>query len=97
MFGNKYQAIDTATHELSHFMFHKYYWGACQNSGLSENRIWDIKEAFTVLLNLEFNEFRFVRDEGYAQHQKLRKIIEKSWIKNRDFDKALLLAIKDCL
>jgi hypothetical protein len=97
MFSNRYRAIDIATHELSHFMFHKYYWKICESSGVPKDRIWDIKEAFTVLLNLEFDKLRFIPDEGYVQHQKLRRVIEKSWIKNRDFDKALSAAIKDCL
>ncbi|MDP3015099.1 MAG: hypothetical protein Q8N28_01660 [bacterium] len=94
MFSNKYIAIDTAMHELMHFMFHKYYWEKCENSGLSENKIWDIKEAFTVLLNLEFDKFLFFPDYGRAPHNKLRRLIEKSWKKNRDFDKTLSLVIK---
>lgn len=89
MFGNKFRAIDTATHELMHFMFHKYYWQKCKEKGLAENLIWDIKEAFTVLLNLEFDEFRFQADNGYAPHAKLREIIKKSWEKDKDFDKTL--------
>lgn len=94
MFRNKFMAIDIATHELMHFMFHKYYWKTCSDKGLSWKQTWDIKEAFTVLLNLEFSSIRFEEDYGYPEHKKIRMAIEKSWKKNHDFDKALESAIK---
>lgn len=91
---NKFIAIDIATHELMHFMFHKYYWKTCSDKGLSEKQIWDIKEAFTVLLNLEFSDIRFEPDYGYPEHKNIREAIEKSWKKNSDFGKTLESAIK---
>ncbi len=93
---NKYICIDVATHELMHFMFHKYYDQICKEKGLSKNQMWDIKESFTVLLNIEFNQFRFQSDnsKGSPLHMALREIIKKSWEKNHDFDKALEEAIK---
>lgn len=93
MFRNKFFAIDTAAHELSHFMFHKYYDKVCEEKGLSKNQMWDVKEAFTVLLNIEFGEFMFQTDSGYAPHAKLREVIAESWRKYRDFDKVLAEAI----
>jgi len=94
MLRNKFLCIDTATHELMHFIFHKYYDQICIKNGLSKDQMWDIKESFTVLLNLEFIEFRFQLDKGYSPHMELREIIRHSWIKCHDFDKALEEAIK---
>jgi len=94
MFRNKFGAIDTATHELMHFMFHKYYDQVCKEKGLSENQMWDVKESFTVLLNLEFDNFRFQQDGGYTPHAKIREAIKESWLKDHDFAKALDRAIE---
>ncbi len=94
MFRNKFSAIDTATHELMHFMFHKYYDAVCKEKGLTTSQMWDVKESFTVLLNLEFDEFRFQQDDGYAPHQKLREVIKTSWQKDHDFNVALEKAIE---
>lgn len=93
MFRNKFEAIDTGMHEMMHFMFHKYYEKTCKASGLGEQQIWDIKESFTVLLNLEFDDLRFDEDFGYPQHRKIREIIKKSWLHHHDFEKALEEAI----
>ena len=81
--------MDTAMHELMHFMFQKYYYKTCEEKGLSKEQMWDVKESFTVLLNLEFSDLRFQTDDGYFTHKKLREIIKNSWEKDRDFDKAL--------
>lgn len=94
MFKNKYSIAGTAMHELMHFMFIPYYWEYCTGKGLSKKQIWDIKEAFTVLLNLEFEDLRLEKDNGYPEHAQLRKIIEKEWLKTRNFRKTLDKAIK---
>lgn len=94
MFRNKFMAIDIATHELMHFMFHKYYWKICSDKELSWKQIWDIKESLTVILNLEFSNIRFEEDYGYPEHKKIRTTIEKSWKKNHNFRKAIESAIK---
>ncbi len=93
MFQNKFKAMDTGMHEMMHFMFHTYYQKECVKQGLTESQIWDVKESFTVLLNLEFADLRFDKDCGYPQHKKIREAIEKSWIKHHDFDKAFEAAI----
>ena len=93
MFRNTFAGTDTAMHELMHFMFLTYYLKTCQEQGLSEKQIWDIKESFTTLLNLEFDDLRFNWDSGYPEHKELRGIIKKSWIKTHDFDKTLAKAI----
>jgi len=93
MFKNTFAATDTAMHELMHFMFLTYYRKMCQDAGLSEQQIWDIKESFTTLLNIEFDDLRFNRDNGYPEHKELRLAIKQSWLKCRDFDKTLADAI----
>jgi hypothetical protein len=96
MRANKYICIDVATHELMHFMFHKYYDQVCVKKGLDKNQMWDVKEAFSVLLNVEFDQFRFQSDTGKNSplHLMLRKVIQKSWEENHDFDKTLNDAIE---
>jgi len=86
---NKYAAVDIVMHELMHFMFHRYFWKDCEKKGLAWQQVWNIKESFTVILNLEFGDLMFGLDEGYPEHKKIRKAIEESWVKNRSFGKAL--------
>lgn len=93
MFRNKFAAMDTGMHEMMHFMFHKYYQGRCGKEGLNNSQIWDVKEAFTVLLNLEFGDLRFEEDFGYPQHRELRAVIKQSWLAYHDFGVALEAAI----
>ena len=94
MFKNKFMAIDTATHELMHFMFHKYYDHVCVEAGLSKDQMWDVKESFTVLLNAEFDDLRFEFDGGYPINEKIREVIKTSWEKEPDFGIALNKAIE---
>ncbi len=94
MFRNTFAGgTDNAMHELMHFMFHTYYQKTCEEQGLSEQQIWDIKESFTVLLNVEFDDLRFSRDIGYPGHEELRNVIEKAWLRYHDFEKTLTKAI----
>jgi hypothetical protein len=93
---NKFICIDVATHELMHFMFHKYYDQVCIENGLNRNQMWDVKEAFSVLLNVEFDKFRFQSDSGKDSpiHTALREVIKNSWEKKHDFDITLREAIE---
>jgi hypothetical protein len=93
---NKYICIDVATHELMHFMFHKYYDKICEEKGLNKDQMWDVKEAFSVLLNVEFDQFRFQSDSGKNSpiHTALREVIKNSWGKKRDFNETLGDAIE---
>lgn len=93
MFGNTFAAMDTAMHELMHFMFLTYYLETCQEQGLSERQIWAIKESFTMLLNVEFDDLQFNWDKGYPEHKELRLVIKKAWLKYHDFEKTLDKAI----
>jgi len=93
MFRNTFAGTDTAMHELMHFMFLTYYLKTCQEQGLSEKQIWDIKESFTTILNLEFDDLRFNWDSGYPEHKELRGVIKKAWLTCHDFNKTLAKAI----
>ena len=95
MLKNKFIAMDIATHELMHFMFHRYYEDVCVQKGLTSNTIWDIKEAFTALLNLECGKFRFQLDNGYSPHLQLRGKIEKYWGQTHSFGKTLEAVIEE--
>ena len=46
----------------------------------------DLKEALTILLNLEFNDLWFIKEIGYESHEKLREFIKNQWMKNKNFD-----------
>ncbi len=78
-------ALMIAAHEIMHIQFHNTYWFEIEKQ-IGKEKTADLKEALTVLLNLEFKDLWFVRDEGYEAHQELRKFIEKEWKKKSDFD-----------
>jgi hypothetical protein len=91
MFGFFYSipdAIRTCGHELMHFYFHNFYWANVEKE-IGKDKTWHLKEALTVLLNLEFNDLWFARDEGKKGHEELRKFISEEWKKEKDFDKLL--------
>lgn len=72
-------------HELWHF----YTWyglGEGEEEKLGKQKYNDIKEALTVLLNVEFKDLLpdGVIDEGYPQHQELREKILNYWNKDKD-------------
>ncbi len=70
----------TTMHELWHF----YTWhglGAMQLEKLGRHKYNDLKEALTVLLNLECKDLlpEGVQDNGYPQHKELREKITELW------------------
>ena len=75
----------TVAHELMHLQFHHYYEKKLLKE-ISKEQFHDIKEALTVLLNIEFSDLIKSKDLGYPKHQKLRKFIQKEWEKEKDFD-----------
>ncbi len=84
------RAIGTAMHEIMHLFFVKYYWQYCKEDlGLDDKQIYDVKEAVTVILNLELDDIRFFTDVGHPGHEELRQKIKESWLKNKDFKKVL--------
>lgn len=75
----------TVMHELWHF----YTWekfGEREILRLGVNKYNDVKEALTVLLNLEFSDIMTTKDFGYPQHQDLRKIIADTWLKTKNIE-----------
>ncbi len=85
--------LQTCGHEIMHLYFHKFYWEDVEKK-VGEEKTADLKEALTVLLNLEFKDLWFVEDYGYGPHRKLRKFIIDEWKKEKDFEKLLKKCIK---
>lgn len=77
--------ILTIAHEIMHLQFHYYYEKELRKS-ISNKEFHNIKEALTVLLNLEFKDLIKKTDMGYPEHKKLREFMEKEWKKKKDFD-----------
>lgn len=82
-----FYVMATAGHELMHIHFHKTYWPRIEKQ-IGKEKTADLKEALTVLLNLEFRDLWFVKDEGKdnEEQRKLRQFIEQQWKKKKDFD-----------
>lgn len=75
----------TVMHELWHF----YTWyglGTDQEEILGKQKYNDLKEALTALLNIECADLlpEGISDEGYPQHQELRKSILNMWETEKD-------------
>jgi hypothetical protein len=80
-------AKKTSMHELWHF----YTWyglGADQEEKAGKERYNNLKEALTVLLNVECADLlpAGVTDKGYPQHQDLRDKILEFWKEDRNMD-----------
>ena len=75
-------------HEIMHLYFHKFYWNDVEKK-IGKEKTGDLKEALTVLLNVEFRDLWFTRDRGYDSHKDLRKFILDEWNKEKDFEKLL--------
>ena len=83
---SKNSSVLTAMHELWHF----YTWdkfGANQKE-IGNEKYNDMKEALTVLLNIECASLlpKGVIDSGYPQHQELRDKIVLLWKENSNID-----------
>lgn len=81
-------SLSTCGHEIMHLYFHKFYWKDIEKK-IGEEKTADLKEALTVLLNLEFKDLWFTEDRGYEPHQELRKFIVEKWKEEKDFEKLL--------
>ncbi len=84
-FRDLLSALKTCGHEIMHIQFHYTYWPRIEKQ-IGKKKTADLKEALTVLLNLEFRDLWFVEDNGYEPHKELRKFIAKQWEKKKDFD-----------
>ncbi len=83
-----YSSRKTAMHELWHF----YTWqvfGKEWEDKLGKQKYNEIKEALTVLLNVECKDLLpvGVTDNGYPQHKKLREKIITLWQEEKDIKK----------
>lgn len=78
----------TAMHELWHF-YTWYKYGIEWEEKLGARRYNEIKEALSVLLNVECKDLLpdGLTDKGYPQHQELRQRILELWSKERNMDK----------
>jgi len=91
-FSNNFDIKRIIAHELFHFHFHNYYFKSLQDK-IGKSLAQDIKEALTVLLNIEFKDLIFVPDKGYEKHKDLREFIINQWKIEKNFDKL----IEDCV
>lgn len=92
--SNRERAITNIYHELMHFLFHIYYWDECEDSGLSNPQIHDLKESLTVLLNPILEKRGFPLDMGYPNHQELRAKLRELWEKEKSFEPFLKKVLK---
>lgn len=76
-----------AMHELWHF-YTWYKFGIVWEEKLGKQKYNEIKEALTVLLNVECKDLlpEGAEDKGYPQHQELRKEILKLWEEDKNID-----------
>lgn len=94
LYSNLFGTLGVAMHELMHIQFHNSkYWKICEKE-LGNKQTHDLKEALTVLLNLEFKDLMIWEDQGYPTHKELRNFIAKEWKKKKDFDKLINSSIK---
>lgn len=91
-FNGIFGILKTTAHELMHIQFHNTYWDEIEKK-IGKEKTWDLKEALTVLLNLEFKDLWFVKDKGYELHKELRHFIATEWKKEKDFRKLLNKAV----
>ncbi|MBS3149966.1 hypothetical protein J4455_04735 [Candidatus Woesearchaeota archaeon] len=92
-FSSFANVLVTCGHEIMHFNFHQFFWKDVEKQ-IGKEKTSDLKEALTILLNIEFNDLWFVSDRGYEVHRELREFIAKEWVKEKDFKKLLEKCIK---
>jgi hypothetical protein len=90
-----YSMRKTAMHELWHF-YTWYAFGIMWEEKIGKQEYNDIKEALTVLLNVECKDLlpEGITDNGYLQHRELRQKILEIWNQEKDIEKlwAILIA-----
>ncbi len=90
LWSNLPSMLRLSAHELMHLDFHNNNWKTIQEK-IGKEKTEALKEALTVLLNLEFKDLWFVGDKGKnnENQQKLREFIKKEWLKEKNY-KSLL-------
>lgn len=67
--------IDTAKHELNHFMFYFYHRTLLDNKGIPMEKIEKLKEALAILTNPEGNNKPDIKElEEYIKSQKEKPV-----------------------
>ena len=84
---SKNSPVSTVMHELWHF-YTWYRFGISWEEKIGKAKYNDIKEALTVLINIECKELlpENTQDKGYPQHQELRNKIMELWGKKPDIE-----------
>jgi len=85
LFSGIPNTMTIAAHEIMHLWFHWNYWEGVERQ-IGKKRTSDLKEALTVLLNLEFKDILLAYDEGYGMHKELRDFISEEWKRKQDFN-----------
>lgn len=86
VFATKSKGILIAGHEIMHIHLHNIDWWNIVEGQIGNRKTHDLKEALTILLNIEFKDLFEEEDKGYLSHKKLREFIEKEWKKEKDFN-----------
>lgn len=87
-------SITTICHEIMHLQFLHDYKDYLKKKGLKNNQIEGLKESLTFLLNEpEFDKIILCQDDGYPEHQELRKKLRSIWLKNKDFQNLIAESI----
>lgn len=68
--------ITTICHEIFHLQF-LYYYGKYCREFISQEKLDDLKEALTFILDTDFKDLLLCEDEGYPAHRKLRRKLKK--------------------
>jgi hypothetical protein len=98
---NKYFFVSvsnvSARRTIMHELWHFYTWekfGTDIEEKLGKQKYNDIKEALTVLLNVECADLlpEGVTDSGYPQHQEMRSKITEVWKETKDIEKVWAMA-----
>lgn len=90
VYGESKSPIRNIMHELLHFYTYDALYKELAQKGVGGKEYNDIKESLTELLNIEFSELmRGFRDEGYPQHQEMRKRIRSLWTESHDVRKVI--------
>ena len=77
-------ANPTIMHELFHFYTYQIFYKKIKDAGLTDLEYNDIKESLTELLNIDFQDLMGgIVDNGYMQHQKMRREIRDQYLKNK--------------
>jgi|TARA_Y100000310_G_C20675881_1_gene813009 hypothetical protein len=90
LWSNIPKSLKTSAHELMHLDFHKNNWEEIEKE-IGKEKTNELKEALTILLNLEFKDLWFIKDEGKKneEQQKLRNFIKREWLKEKNYQSLL--------